>query len=214
MLRTALVLLGLLGALPAFAFNHRPQVDSLRQLLDDGDRTALAERTDATLARIVRVAAWALREHELPVEADRLEAEWSATWSGYLPRQVELEALGDHAPLSEWLSETYAKLVALLGVSVCELLHLDDINIVNYAVPVVIHMARVDPDPIDVAEYELHFTPFCGVLAYWGTWAACQVATAGTGWIVVCTPAGMVAEYVVVNYVAPPFAPRCYERFY
>lgn len=194
-------------------FDHKPTVLALEHDLQFASKVDLAKRTERAIDALLKVADSKLREEGRAEEANQLTREW-AGFQGYLATAVMLENLGDHNPLSQWLAEKYDMLLALLGPTVMEFLHLDDIKTFNYGITVVFHMKQIGEDPIDLAEYELHFDPFCGVLAYWGTWIACEIMTDGIGSFLICTPAGMLAEYVTFNYVAPRFAPSVFERFY
>lgn len=196
------------------AYNHRPAVRSLEHTVKFGSRADLAKKTERTIEAILKLGARQLRNKGFRAESTQMLTEWNTTWSTALERQVSLEALGDHAPLSNWLMEQYFTLVILLGPELCETLHLDDINIVNFAIPVVFHMALIGDDPIDLAEYRVHFEPFGGVLGFWGTWIGCEILTWGGGLFWICSPAGMAAEYLVVTYVAPRLSPHAYARFY
>lgn len=206
--------LGSSVATPSFAFNYRPAVRSLKQDLATGNKYKLAGRGDAALAAMIRVAEREMLDRGYKEEAEFLVNDFESFADGYLTKSLTLEGLGDHAAYSQWLAETYLFLESVLGDTVMRLTHLDDINIFNYAIVVVFHMDKLGSDPIGQMEYELHFDPFCGVLAYWGTWIVCEVATSGTGWILVCTPAGMLAESVTYNLIAPNFSQRFYERMY
>ena len=193
---------------------------ALKAARDLSDRLKLAKRTDASLANMVSTAAWKLKKEGHPFMAADIQSQYRNRFSGFLEAMVLKQIanggvilptdLGDHEPLSQWLADWYQKLEDTLGEDICKLLHLDDINIVNYAIPVVFF--RV-PEYISIEEYKLHFVPLGGVCAYWVTWGACTAATFGTGAFLICTPAGMAAEWLVVKYVAPPVSDWVWERF-
>lgn len=216
MLRVFAFVLALLVSPVALAgvFNYQPSLDGLEQEFESGNRVSLARKTDAALEGMIRLAVWKLQRTGHNDEAIEVWNQWDGFYRGYLVREVMKEGLGDHEPLSRWLADVYAKLVDLFGESAVKFMHLDDINIANFAIPVVFHMKQIGGDVIDAPEYALHFVPFSGVVAYWGTWGACEAVTMGTGWFIVCTPAGMAAEYVTVTYIAPRFSDRVWARFY
>jgi len=212
-MRKFLVVLCLLMATPGLSFSHKKETRRLTADLEEADGLALAKRTDKALGALFSVAERVLKNRGHAKEALRLKAEWKSR-AHYVERAYLAEGMGDHAPYSKWLEEKYFMLLALLGPELMEAFHLDDIGIFNWGIVVTLHLNQLGDDPIDLPEYRLHFEPFAGVLAYWGTWIACEVATSGTGWWVVCTPAGMIAEYVTVKHVAPRFSPGLYDRFY
>jgi hypothetical protein len=187
----------------------------LRKVEADLVAGKVEERTNVALKAMFRVAGWKLEQTGFHAEARQLEYEYTRYYESYVLYGIYPVDLGDHPPLSQWLSDTYAKLENLLDPKVMALLHLDDINILNYAIPVV--LLRV-PGPISRDEYRLHFAGsdahggFAGVVTYWGVWGACQVLTAGTGWFIVCTPAGSGAEYIMQHRIAPGLSDRIYDR--
>jgi len=166
----------------------------------------LAERTDFALDGMIRVAVQRLKNDGFEFEGQKIKKEWEEQWKGYIVRTRDL---GDHAPLSQWLADTYKKIEALLGKEVCEWLHLDDINVMNYAIPVVFHPCDIEWDK---AEYQRHFVPFCGVLAYWGTLVPCLLFSAGT-MVFFCSPIASLAEHLMVTFIAPGISDKVYERF-
>lgn len=217
MQKVLLIVLAILLTPSAFgrAFNHRASLRHLQARLEAGDRLELARETDRTLSSIVRMAAWKLKATGHRDEADRIEREYANEFSGYVARLASLEAIGDHAPLSQWLSDQYVLLSILLGEQAMKALHLDDIMTVNYGLPVVFHMASIGNEVVDARDYSDHFCPLMGVFGYWGTWASCVAVTWGLGAVTfICTPAGMIAEHVTLNFVAPRFTDRFHAIFY
>ena len=90
-----------------------------------------------------------------------------------------------------------------------ELTHLDDIKIVNYAVPVAFDPCNPEWDQ---PEYKLHFVPLAGVATYWAVWGGCMAGTTGAGYSVICTPVATYTEKYVVRYPAPKASDRIYDR--
>ena len=178
----------------------------------------VARRTDAAIANMVRAAALTLGENGHEDAAWQIETEYQDSFENFLEFMVSRNTkdLGDHAPLSEWLDEWYQRLEDLLGPEVMRLTHLDDIWVVNFAVPVVFDPRREkgiwdDPEPQE--EYSEHFIPLAGVVAYWGAWISCTVATLSTGAVTyICAPIASGVEYIMVRYVAPPLSDRVYLR--
>ncbi len=199
----------------ASAYDHRQDTEALRQDFESGDRVALAVRTNKAIDALVRVAVRQLDKKGFNRDADRIAVEWSMRYDGALVKSVTMGDLGDHAALSGWMQIVYLLLEAKLGTPLMEILHLDDLNVLNLAIPVVFHMDIIDDaESIDGPEYGRHFEPFAGVLAYWTTWIGCEVATWGGGLFIICTPAGMAAEFVTVNWIAPHFSPMLWAKFY
>lgn len=208
---------------PAFAdveerrvFDHLPTLNEVRADLENPDAAKLAARLDFAVDRMVALAVKRLKRKGHDEAAARISTEWNEKWAGFLPALVLTEGLGDYNPYSQWLADLYQELEDLLGEELCRLLHLDDLRTINFAVPIVLAMHDVlGPVEIDVAEYELHWTPLAGVCAYWTTWVACTVATWGAGAVAfVCTPAGMLSETVTIKWIAPPLADNAYRFFW
>lgn len=204
----------------SFAYDHKPTTRLIKKELRTENRLVYAKRTDIALDAVVRLGIWKLRQEGYNTRANRFENEWFSKHRGTVTR-IESEVLGltneigDYNPMSKWLSDFYAELEAVLGKTVCEFLHLDDINTLNFTIPVVFHMEEVlGPVSMDLNEYSLHFNPFWGVVAYWSVWAGCEIVTASAGWSLACTPAGNVAEMMTKKYIAPPFADDGFRIFW
>jgi hypothetical protein len=217
MVRFLFIVMSLVSA-PAFAYNHRPTVERLRGHLAAMDSQKMAGDTDRAIEGLLRLA-----EREAGKNGDDLSdlrSEWDGHFKGYLGRMLEsreggvFTGIGDHAPLAQWLTDLYDRLDAALGPELMAFLHLDDIRTINYCIPVVFHLDTIHDGEIDEPEYAVHFVPFCGVVAYWGVWFGCEIATYGGGWFLVCSPAAMLAEYATTEWVAPKFAEPAYKHFY
>lgn len=171
--------------------------DAANQFIDDVQRGQLRQRTSIALNAMVRYAAFRLRLSGHKDESAKLIAEWESGWDTYLLR-ASARDLGDHAPLSVWLSEKYAMLEFVLGVDICHFFRLDDIKTLNYAIPVVFSCI----DNVDVVEYGRHFIPFSGTVVYWASFFACVGGTWGTGFLF-CSPISVGAEFITKNWAAP-----------
>jgi len=169
----------------------------------------MAEKTDRSLGAMVKLAVWKLRAEGYDDLADEIEADWQREFAGFLPRQVALKELGDHEPLSQWLAAVTALIELAIGPQAMKLLHLDDLVIFNYAIPVVFDPTNPE---WDMAEYSLHFVPLAGVTGYWTSYVACVGATWGGGMFFLCTPASSAVEWILVKYVAPKMSDRVYMR--
>ncbi len=195
------------------------------------------EQLGLALDSLLRTAARVLREHGHDSEAAQIESDWQ----GLRPcaMGIALCDLGDHDPLSTWLALVYDVLEEKLGVTLCEFFHFSDIKVINFGVPVVFHpsadekwcVETLAQNPTDSceAEYGRHFAGtrwqkvvdpgakymhegLIPVIAYWISWGACEAATWGTGWFLVCTPIGDGVEFVTERWIAPPLSDRIYER--
>lgn len=164
----------------------------------------LREKTNGALNAIVRFAVYKLKQKGYKKEAAKLLSEWQGQWDGYLVRMDR--DLGDHKPLSKWLAEKYDMLELILGADVCHMLRLDDIKIINFAIPVVFACV----DNVDEAEYRKHFVPLAGTTIYWVSFFACVGGTWGTGFFF-CGPISMGCEFLTENFVAPKLSPPAWK---
>ncbi len=192
------------------------EVSGLTSTMRSHDRVELAVKADRSLAAMVKLAAWELDKKGHKAEADQLRKEWSP-FAGYLPKIAKIaEAGGDaarevpelYAPLSVKLAQWYNLISAALGPELTSALHLDDLQVLNFGTVVVLRLDKMADNVVDSDGYEIYWDPWCGVLAYWGTWIGCEIGTMSTGWFVICTPLAMLAENVTVNFVAPRFSDR------
>ena len=176
------------------------------------DKAHIANRIDKSVDLMVNTALAQLRQHGRADLAIKHEAMYKSKYYFYWSTQMlSGEDLGDHAPYSQWLADLYKDIEAVLGKPLCELLHLDDINVVNYAVTVVFDPKNPE---WDVDEYRLHFVPLAGVCAYWTAYIACSVLTYGAGAaFLLCSPVAVALEVLVVNHIAPPISDRVYYRW-
>lgn len=165
----------------------------------------LAERTDQALDAMIRLAVYKLNRVGKKKDANILLREWEDQWSGYLTRT---RGIGDHAPMSAWLSEKYRMLEFTLGKDVVYTLRLSDIHTINHALPVVFKCV----DNVDEMEYFLHFVhddsasgPYRGltpVVAYWTSFFACVGFTWGTGFML-CAPVSEGISWFVKSVIGP-----------
>lgn len=179
---------------------------------------AQAERGDAAIKAMIGVACIELIRIGRPELCKEIQGDYNERFDGYLSRMVMLEDLGDHKPLSLWLAVVTDLLQLTLGSQVMEWTHLDDLRIMNYAIPVVFKPQASNDWCLETSgvscqvEYGLHFVPFAGTCSFWGAYIACSVATYGAGTMFLCSPIGMGTEYVVRKWVAPKLGDRIYLR--
>lgn len=200
-------------------YNYIKDVRQTRRIIARLDQMEVAKKTDKAIEEMVAVATDQLKKAGFKDEAARIDLEFENSFQGYTAKLITkrlkgLGDIGDHRPLSKWLTELYNTLYDLLGPQVMALTHLEDIKVINYTIPVVFHLEGVTNPEIDPVEYEKHWDPFWGVVTYWTVWGTCEAVTYGGGWFLICSPAGMAAKYVVVQYIAPKFSANGYDFFY
>lgn len=201
------------------SYNYTPDVRQTRRIIARMDQMEVAKKTDKSIEKMIEVATDQLKKARYKDEAKKISDEFEATFKGYTSKLIDkrlkgFEEIGDHRPLSKWLTDLYNVLYELLGPQVMELTHLEDIKVINYTIPVVFHFEGVTTDEINASEYGLHWNPFWGVVTYWTVWGACEAVTYGGGWFLVCSPAGVAAKFVVIRYISPKFSDNGYEFFY
>lgn len=199
---------------------QEPLADMTRDALTYGRDVDLAEKADRSVERMVSLSTFKLKKSGYRELALNYETEYYAVFHKRITMMVtarlegRLGDIGDYAPMSEFLVRLDQDLTRRLGPKIMAFTHLEDIRIINYTIPVVFNFESIPDEAISPAEYKKHFVPFGGVVAYWGVSIFCDVATWGTGYWIVCTPAGLLAKYATINYIAPPMYPRWYEFFY
>lgn len=188
------------------AYIQHASLDRLAAQLESNNGKGVAYIVNDMVNDMVVKGINTLYDKGFKADADRLLHEYDFTVKGKI---VDSWDLGDHEPWSQWLVKFYAELVRLLGQDLVNYLRLDDINEVNYAVPVVFH----PKDPRwDMIEYRKHFVPLAGAIGYWVPYISCEAITYGSGWILICMPIGDICEKVVVNYIAPDLSDRIYKK--
>lgn len=214
------------SGLAAANFNRDSELRAMRSDYQSENRVRLAYRTEAAIEGWVHTAVRELHRHGDDAQALALLDSWEGDnpWKGYLPALIQAHTLGliDTRevpellnPLSQVIADWYHDVLQALGPTLTHTLRLDDIQVINFSIPVVFFMPDVLGDvPMDLPTYTLYWTPFCGVVSYWSVWAVCEAATYGTGYVLVCMPAGMLAERVTVRYIAPPLADNAYAYFW
>ena len=190
----------------------------LRDMQERNTLADNAERGDAAIKAMVAMACIqliAIGRQDLCAE---FEGEYAQKFDGYLGAMVALEDLGDHTPLSLWLAVFTDTLQLVLGDRIMELTHLDDLRIMNYAIPVVFRPQDTQSWCIETQpgncrdEYRLHFVPFAGTCAFWVAEIACTAATWGTGIFLICSPIGVATEWLTRRYIAPRLSNAVYDR--
>lgn len=200
------ILLVVLFAALLCIVKHSAASDYAFELMDELQTTnTLRMKTISSLDFQFAVACKVLKQNGYKKEAQKLQDEWQNQWMAVMRATRDL---GDHKPLNEWIAKKYKELVELLGQDVVNFFHLDDINIINYAIPVVFncHIAYNETD------YSQHFVPLSGVIAYWGAAGTCILVSSGIG-VFFCSPIGMVSEHLMIKFIAPGISVKVYNRF-
>ncbi len=195
---------------------RKTSVLSVKEALETKVETA--KKIDRASENMVKFASFLLKQKGKPQIAAEIEAEYLDNYQNYtyLYAIGAVKDIGDHPPMWEWLDKLEKKLRAELGDFIMQASRLDDLRVFNYAIPIVLQPAgdeRFDPPVlISKLDYKQHFVPFAGALSYWVTWGVCVGATYGAGMLFLCTPAGLIAERVMENRIAPDLSDRIWER--
>jgi hypothetical protein len=178
--------------------------DSASSFGRDVEQGKLAERTDGALDGMLRLAVKELKRRGHSKDASRILKDWENKYSGWLVGARR--GVGDHEAIP-WLLDVHNKVHDVLGETLCSLLRFHDLWYLAYTIPVVFRCV----DFVDEPEYRLHFVPFCGIVAYWGSNITCIAATFGVGYMWICSPIAMVVEFAVKKAVAPPLSPKAWQ---
>lgn len=209
----------------ASGFNRDAEIARVRQGLESGRRVEIARTTERAIGNWVHTTARYYREHGYADDAAAVSDEW-ARFQGSLILLAEMQDRGlvgtrevpeIFNPLSGFLADWYHAFKDTFGEQVTHLMRIDDIQVLNYAIPVVFSLDGVlDDDGIDMDSdtYEVYFIPFAGVVAYWSVWGVCEGFTFGTGWVFLCEPAGSLAERITVRRIAPQISDRMFNLFW
>jgi hypothetical protein len=184
-------------------------------IINDFSSLNMADRVQTAINNAVLTGAKALEEKGYTSEAKKIRDELNQHYAFALT-QFSVESLGDHQPLSQWLGNVYKSLDDRLGDPVMSLLHLDDINVLNYGLPVAVQPAgdRRNGDHWNKAEYSLHFVPLITVVTYWSSLLACDLSTgahpAVHRW---CSVIALICRNGMHSTVAPKLSDYVYNRF-
>lgn len=147
-----------------------------------------------------------LEERGLERAARIYRRSYNDSFSTFLTNH-RVKALYDHEPLAEWIDEYYGYLEAAVGKGTLESLHLDDIKVLNYSLPITFQPAEA----FHREDYKEHCVPTMYIVSYWAALGACLAATEGAG-AAACLPAAEAIRYGVRIYIAPPTCSYIYEQ--
>ncbi len=179
------------------------------------DQALLRSQTQNAIAALVAESARILRADGDEADAVRLETEWRDHYSGYFIAGLDILDVGDFAPLNVWFADTYKHLRDRFGSRISTFRILDDLNTLNYTIPVVFQPRgnQRTNETWDANEYRMHFVPFAGVVTYWGTYGGCELAFRARPEInKYCKRAANLLSRGMVQFVAPKLADRLYKR--
>lgn len=200
-------------------FNSKKHQDEVKASL--GNIMSRAAYTDKAIGNMIKRADTVLRYKGFALEADKISVEYQTHYrTAVVDYVVGKKELGDHPPLSKWLTTVHEKIEDLIGTYLCKYFHLHDIYIFNYTVPVVFH-----PELYKQREYLKHFAGrhqaffmwdyhgLAGVVTYWIVNIACSAGTSGMGAVAfVCGPISDLSEHYMDLDIAPPIATKIWER--
>lgn len=231
----AVLFLLLTASAPAARFDEESTRNTIIDMVNAGDTTQVVVQA---LNRIMKVATTEVINRNNRQLGYRIMDDWANI---YRPEMLgELQDQGDHKPLNQWLADTYAQIESVLGPTLCDFLHISDINIINFSIPVVFHphlaavwcqeyLASDTEDHSCKNEYRRHFAGtkwqtgrdpdaharehygLMPVCAYWIAEGACTAATQGSGFMF-CSPIATGIEIAVARYIAPPASDKVWDK--
>ncbi|MBU6375721.1 MAG: hypothetical protein KGQ59_06985 [Bdellovibrionales bacterium] len=201
------VLVILFSGLAAHAAEYDPKEDVAeitRQLND----SRFEEKLQVAISGLIATAVERLEQEGHQDLADEISGEWVQVAATNFSAFGLLD-LGDHQPLNQWLARTYSKIESKLGPTICKVLGLYDLKILNYAIPVVFRPNGGGGDSWDKEEYRKHFVPFSGVVTYWSVNVSCRVWAVGL-WVRGCGIAAAISRFSMEKWIAPYVSDRVY----
>ena len=196
--------------------SYRAALKMHKSVIQDLKKAKLENKMVFALDAVIRTAVAVLKKKNHTAQAAYYLDEWETVYSPAL-HSIHLLDLGDHAYLSEWLDHFYMDLVNTLGLKVVHFFHLDDINVFNYAIPVVFQPNgdQKSGDSWDREEYRRHFVPFAAATSYWSSNVACNIATFGSGFVtgLICIPITEIFRWTTEKWFAPSISNHVYDLF-
>ncbi|MBU6155075.1 MAG: hypothetical protein KGP28_12290 [Bdellovibrionales bacterium] len=162
----------------------------------------------------IRMLADQIRNDQGDVEmSERLIRQWedSSLRFGVL-LSSKVQDLGDHEPLFPWINEYLGEMAAKYGTIIYTLPLVQDIQMINYALPVVFQpkgtwQTDSASQGIDLrVEYRKHFIPFANFVTYYVALIGCQIVADRQGqpeMKKVCKPAAEKLQFAMGRYIAP-----------
>ena len=186
--------------------------------MDQGD---LRSPVSEAVHNLVHEGFSVLREAGESRVADQYEREWNEHYNRVIvPGDFVFDLagkndLGDHPPASAWLAKFYDTLMARTGGIIRSIRIINDINTLNYALPVVFAPRgtwRTGVTNADQIEYRKHFIPFSKIVTYWAAKKGCEYACAqyAPNLKFVCEPAATSLEWYMGRHVAWRISDKIY----
>ncbi len=203
----------------AFA-NVPSEMDAIRAALESRNDfvSALKTRDFTAITHqafdvAIRELAQQLREeHHDDLLADDLLMRWtqsSANFAGEIASMLGKKELGDHDPLFPWIQDFLNNLGDKYGTIIFSLPIVQNIVMLNYAIPVVFspHGTWQTAEANNRIEYRKHFIPFANIVTYYVSLYGCKYVLAQqgvtTGVKQLCTKAATKLQHVMGRYIAP-----------
>jgi hypothetical protein len=193
-------------------------------ILDDSDdMPRFKSIVDQAVNRALSDACQALRdkgEYQLPAS---IEYEWQTYYNSSI---FVIRNIGDHKPISQWLSQKYEMIELILGRQFCITTHIAALKTFNSGIPVVFHPCTFPMDSVVGSksdEYKHHFAghsinvpeePYNGVVpeaVFFAVEISCMAGTTGVGSFL-CGIAAGIGEKLMATYIAPKLSDRIYSR--
>ncbi len=165
----------------------------------------------AALERVVEASINVLNEFGQSQYAKQKEQEWMASFSIKTHSVLDL---GDHEPLSQWLSDFYKNIEAKVDAKWIRLFSLGDIKVFNYGIPVAASPRSNPANGQDwgIQEYGLHFVPVASASVYWISSQACSLAIP-LPWSLGCGVAARLPRYAMEHFAGKPLSDHVYNLF-
>lgn len=186
-----------------------------KQVYADIDNGLIAQRIDSAVDMIIKRTDYALRAKGFSADADQIMAEYQ-NLAFFLSRKGG--DIGDYPAWSEFMVKVHAKAHEKLGDTLCKWLHVHDLFIITYAVPV-----AFAPADYDLLTFQNHFSgihiigPFwdhyglAPVVVYWSVNIVCNVSSSGIA-AFACGPIASVAEDAFGIYLSPPLGEKIWTK--
>jgi len=193
------------------AFN---QIEQDLQTLEE-----FAQYSNNTIDAIIQKSVRALKLKGSWKLALELEEGWSQ-FDGELVRITKnpknhssIRAIGDFAPLNQWLSDAYEQIEADLGHAYCFSQRISDLKTINHGLVVVFEPCTYGYDEFfkHFASDDPKYRSVLPVVSYWATVIGCYAGSYGTGVFMFCGAAGTLVESMVDEQFGPMIAPKIYE---
>lgn len=151
----------------------------------------MAERAEKALGTMLSVAEAELSKRGHARDAQVMDFEWNNQFKFTFRNFASgmNKDIGDHAGLSQWLTDKYNMIEAVLGKDICKQTHLSDIKTFNHTIPVVFRPCTFPMDSVPgdrISEYRRHFSEgeelygLVPVTGFWICYAAITFGSSGT----------------------------------